>query len=59
MAGALAFMPTSLTLAAALCLQNYSPYKQQVDALSCTGDPFYTWGGLMGALSFAEAERQS
>ena len=37
--------------------ENYSPWKQD-DALGprCTGDPFYTWGGLNGLMSFLEAE---
>lgn len=33
--------------------ENYSPYRQPGEA-KCTGDPFYTWGGLTGFLSFLE-----
>jgi hypothetical protein len=39
--------------------ENYSPYKQQPEKIDCTGDQFYTWGGLTGMLSFLEAERDS
>ena len=41
--------------------ENYSPWRQD-DALggpSCTGDPFYTWGGLNGLMSFLEAEAEA
>jgi hypothetical protein len=37
--------------------ENYSPYKQMSENIACTGDQFYTWGGLTGMLSFLEAER--
>ena len=40
--------------------ENYSPWRQH-DLLGphCTGDPFYTWGGLNGLMSFLEAEAEA
>ena len=35
---------------------NYSPHLQVRDGPKCTGDPFYTWGGLNTLMSLLEAE---
>lgn len=38
--------------------ENYAPYEQARDGPTCTGDTFYTWGGLNALLSMLEAERE-